>query len=48
MYIVYNAKTEEIKGRYKSKKSARNRRDKLDNEYGGYIYAIKENGILVF
>jgi hypothetical protein len=41
-YILINSRTNETKGNFSTIKRARNKRDKLDNEYGGYIHHIKE------
>lgn len=42
-YIVVDRKTGEQVGKpYASKSRARTRVDKLDNEYGGYRYSVKE------
>jgi hypothetical protein len=44
MYMVIDRKTGDKigKGSYQSIKRARNKRDKLDNEYGGYRYFVRE------
>lgn len=42
MFIVVDRKTGDKVGSYQSVKRARNKRDKLDNEYGGYRYVIKD------
>jgi hypothetical protein len=42
MYVVIDRKTGDKIGSYQSVKRARNKRDKLDNEYGGYRYFVRE------
>jgi hypothetical protein len=42
MYMVIDGRTDSVIGKYRSVKRARNKRDKLDNEYGGYRYFVKE------
>lgn len=42
MYMIIDGKTGDKVGTYSSVKRARNKRDKLDNKYGGYRYHIKE------
>lgn len=42
-YAIIDRKTGEQVGKpYTSKSRARGRVDKLDNEYGGYRYSVKE------
>jgi len=44
-YLVYDRKTNKTVGKFNNIKRARNKVDKLDNEYGGYNYGIKEDVI---
>lgn len=42
-YAIVDRKTgEQVGNPYTSKSRARTRVDKLDNEYGGYRYSVKE------
>lgn len=41
-YVLINRRTEETVGRFNDLQRARRKRDKLDNEYGGYIHHIRE------
>ena len=41
-YQVVDKQTGAVKGMYVSRIRARNRADKLDNEYGAYRYYVKE------
>ena len=45
MYIVYNRKTNAVVSRCKTLKGARRALDRHDNIYGGYIHAIKLEGL---
>jgi hypothetical protein len=42
-YLLINGRTNKIVGNFNNLQRARNRLDKLDNEYGGYIHRIREN-----
>jgi len=42
MYKVIDRKTNRTVGTYKDYKRAKNKADKLDNQYGGYRYYVKE------
>lgn len=43
LFQIVNNQTGAIVGKpYKNKNRARTQRDKLDNEYGGYRYSVKE------
>lgn len=42
MYQVIDRQTQEVKGTYKNRSTARNKADKLDNAYGAYRYCVKE------
>jgi len=41
-YVIIDRQTGKIVGEYTNRKIARNRADKLDNQYGGYRYLVKE------
>ena len=41
-YQVTNIKTGAVMGTYKTLGRATGRRDKLDNEYGGYAYTVNK------
>ncbi|HEY8389098.1 MAG TPA: hypothetical protein VIK74_10865 [Parasegetibacter sp.] len=40
-YVIIDRQTGKIVGEYTNRKIARNRADKLDNQYGGYRYLVK-------
>ena len=40
-YRVYDRKTGATMGTYGTSKRAGNKKDKLDNEYGGYRYGVE-------
>ncbi len=39
-FLVRDRKTNQLMGTYKRKSTARNKVDKLDNQYGAYRYGI--------
>lgn len=41
-YLLINSKTGKTVGNFSTKERARRKRDKLDNEYGGYVHHIRE------
>lgn len=41
VYQVIDRITGKIVGTYNNRRSAQNKRDKLDNQYGGYRYYVK-------
>lgn len=41
-YLVVDGRTGEIVGRFKNKRRARGRRDKLDLQYGAVRYGVRE------
>lgn len=40
MYLIVDIRTKEVICRYKNRKRAYNKADKLDDEYGSYRYAV--------
>ena len=42
MYQIIDKQTQQVKGTFKNRHTARNKADKLDNIYGGYRYYVKE------
>lgn len=42
MYQIIDKQTGLTMGTYKNRKTARNKADKLDNQYGAYRYYVKE------
>lgn len=40
MYKLVNGKTGEVVGKYASRTVAHRAKDRKDNEYGAYIYAV--------
>jgi len=41
-YLVVDGITGQVKARCSTRQKASHKRDKLDNEYGGYRYRVRE------